>query len=109
MELKSPGYVYLIADKTNNTYKIGRTNNLTRRFRSIKTGNPNKLDLVAYAICNNTVEAEKKVHNLYGYRRRKGKEWFDLNEQEISNLKNLLAKITVDDKHERNITRYLEI
>ena len=109
MELNSAGYIYLLADKVNNTYKIGRTKNLEQRIRSIKTGNPNQIDLIAYAICNNTVVSEKRIHNLYSYKRRRGKEWFDLSEQEVTDLKILLAKITVDDKHERNIDRFVMV
>jgi len=65
MEINLAGYIYLLADKVNNTYKIGRTKNLEQRIRSIKTGNPNQIDLIAYAICNNTVASEKRIHNLY--------------------------------------------
>ena len=107
MELRSPGYVYVLSDRENGTYKIGRTKNLEQRVRSIRTGNPNRIDLVAYAMCEDTVQAEKRVHNLYTYRRRKGKEWFDLTDQEVEELKTLLLRITTDFKHEKNINRYV--
>ena len=104
--LKNAGYVYLIKDAVEQSYKIGRTKNLVTRMRSLKTGNPNPIELVSYAVCNDTLKIEKRLHSMFEYRRRKRKEWFDLDLQEIEGLKKLLIQITLDDKHERNIDRY---
>lgn len=43
------GYVYLICDPANNTYKIGVTRNLkSKRLKKLQTGNSTELHICKY-------------------------------------------------------------
>lgn len=103
---KRPGYVYLLHDKRDDKYKIGRTNNLTKRISALKTGNPNPLVLIAYAICNDVVSTEKKFHYRFAAKRLPKGEWFKLSEDDINHIKESFRKQQINDAHERNIDRF---
>lgn len=81
----SNNFVYLAKQKNEkNIYKIGRTIDLDTRERTFKVGNL-FVDLIAYRIVNDSVKAEKYLHNLFSSKHISG-EWFELTDQDIDLL-----------------------
>ena len=72
-------YVYVIGPD-DGPIKIGFTNNLKTRLRTIQTGNPERIK-IHYSIEFKTEKdmraAEKKIHRTLAHKRKKG-EWFDI-------------------------------
>jgi hypothetical protein len=58
--------------------KIGTTTNLDKRLKSLSTGNPIKLQVVA--IMDGSYQTEKGIHDLFARYRREG-EWFKFCEE----------------------------
>lgn len=79
---KTNGFVY-IAKQRNETciYKIGKTENITQREKTFKTGNA-YIDIIASTQSNNPYKLEKILHNQLAGKRLTG-EWFELNTDEI--------------------------
>ena len=64
--------LYLL--KSNNSLKIGTTNNLKNRLLTYKTHNP---DVELIDVCEGDFEEELEIHFLLkNYRYKKRKEWF---------------------------------
>lgn len=88
------GYVYLIGE-TNNSgkYKIGSTRkiNINERIKELQTGNPNELYLKDSFKTNKPFRLETMLHKHYQNLNENG-EWFDLNEEEVTNFKNVCEK-----------------
>jgi len=70
-------WVYFIQEGDNGNIKIGLTNNLQKRIKTLQTGNSNILSLFAYIETNNMHELEKKFHKYFQYCRGSG-EWFSI-------------------------------
>ena len=71
------GYVYLIQDVYNNTYKIGVTKDLNKRIKSLQTGNACELRLVESFETEYPYRLETMLHrSLEQYRELN--EWFNL-------------------------------
>ena len=71
------GYVYLIHDIYNNTYKIGVTKDLNKRIKSLQTGNACELRLVESFETEYPYRLETMLHrSLEQYRELN--EWFSL-------------------------------
>lgn len=80
--------LYIISSKSGEktVLKIGITNDLDKRLKSIQTGNPEKISLVhqeeipSYI---NIIEFERWLHSVFGNKRKTG-EWFsDLSIKEV--------------------------
>lgn len=67
--------VYLV--ESDGFYKIGKSKNIAKRISSLKTGNPNKIELLFsyYPYRGNIHELEKYLHDRYSSSRTTG-EWF---------------------------------
>lgn len=79
------GYVYLI--ESNSVYKIGLTDNLERRIKQFKTGNPD-IKLIHYWETEDPRGLEKRLHRmLWEFRLVNRKEWFNLPTEAIDFLK----------------------
>lgn len=85
--------VYFIRNKYNGFLKIGKTNNLERRFNEIKRGftflglDTQELVLEAISFCPYEIdfsEVELYYHNLFKDKRRIG-EWFDISSEDLIN------------------------
>lgn len=83
-KLKGAQFVYIACCGTNHVYKIGRTKDLSRRERQLKTGNF-CLSLFAYVATKNASKLERFIHSYYSPQRLSG-EWFELNKKEIDDL-----------------------
>lgn len=81
------GFVYLIEDVYNNTYKIGVTKgNPQKRLKKLQTGNSCKLLIKYLYECEYPFRLESMLHNHY-------KEYQELNEwYGLPNIDNFLEK-----------------
>src|SRR5574343_354891 len=72
--------LYIIKSDYNNeiSYKIGISNNLSRRLDTFKTGNPAKLTLLFTFESNYCSKLEKALHNYFNAYNIKN-EWFNEN------------------------------
>lgn len=82
--MKKEKYTYLMTD--GRLFKIGQSVNPEGRLKTLKTGNPH-IELITYG---NGV-TEKYLHEFL-FRDRIVLEWFDLAEDKIENIKNLINK-----------------
>jgi Meiotically Up-regulated Gene 113 (MUG113) protein len=84
LTLETVGYVYLI--KFNDYYKIGRSNDIDRRFGEIKTKLPEKQELIHVIKTDDTQGIEKYWHQRFS-QKRKGGEWFKLDNKDVAAFK----------------------
>ena len=86
------GYVYLIHDLYNNTYKIGVTNNLVKRMNNLQTGNVCKLKLIESFKTDYPYRLETMLHrSLEQY--RENNEWFSLPENIVYDFYETCSKM----------------
>lgn len=72
------GYIYLLHDINNNTYKIGVTRKLDgKRFMSLQTGNSTKLELIMTYQTEYPFRLETMLHRKFEHY-RENNEWFGL-------------------------------
>ncbi len=87
MKIKS-NKIYIVSSKTpeGKNYKIGITNDMEKRLRSIKTGNQFKVQIEYLEEIDesvNVLEMENWIHSTFGLVRLEG-EWFgDLTQKQI--------------------------
>jgi hypothetical protein len=78
-------YVYAMGPENSSTVKIGFTNNLKTRLRTIQTSHPEKIVVHHYIQFDTEKDmrnAEKKIHETLRHIRKKG-EWFDLSPDNV--------------------------
>ena len=87
------GFVYLICDATNDSYKVGTTkNNIEKRINQLKTGNSNEIFLKDcyeseyYKVIEKLFHRKYKPFNI-------NLEWFDLPNDVIFNFKEICKEI----------------
>lgn len=73
-------FTYLIYDKGNNLYKIGRTKNPKQRLKTIHTSNPNAEYVFWFK-----KDYEKELHKQY-VNSKERLEWFNLEEHHLESL-----------------------
>lgn len=72
------GYIYLIEDSNNNTYKIGVTKGEPeKRLKKLQTGNSSKLEIKYLYKCEYPYRLESMLHNHYKQFNELN-EWFSL-------------------------------
>lgn len=72
-------YVYIFKD--GEKFKIGKTNNIARRFQDAKTLNSN-ISLFHFIDTVDSYLLETKLHNYFNHKRING-EWFNLNNEDL--------------------------
>lgn len=82
------GYVYLIKSKYG--YKIGRAKKIKNRSKQFEVMLPFNWQFVAYGIFDDYVLKEKELHHQFDRQRING-EWFDLNQEQVESLKQILT------------------
>lgn len=81
------GYVYLICDPANDTYKIGVTRNLkSNRLKKLQTGNSTELHIVSVYYHDYPFRLEKMLH-LHFRDKQALNEWYYLDLQDTTNFK----------------------
>ena len=76
------GYVYLIYDKNNNSYKIGVTKgDPNKRLKKLQTGNSCELEIKNLFCCDYPYRLESMLHNHYQDSNELN-EWFALRHPE---------------------------
>lgn len=83
------GYVYVIRGSENRT-KIGIATHLERRVRDLQRASSDHLKVVASVRLDNPRQVEKLLHRRYRHKRLHG-EWFDLSDDEVEEIKKMLA------------------
>lgn len=70
-------YLYIMESKQADVsfYKIGVTNNLDKRLKSIRTGNPNKVNYIYTELNKDAYKLERWLHAQFSKKRLEG-EWF---------------------------------
>jgi len=84
-------FVYLMMDLRNRSHKIGISNNPWTRERTLQSEQP-RTKLVAFKKYINRKMAsamEKALHEIYSHKKKRG-EWFDLDTEDINELKQTL-------------------
>lgn len=81
------GYVYLICDAANDTFKIGVTRNKESNYRlkKLQTGNSTELFIVSEYYTEYPFRLEKMLHG-YFTDKHEYNEWFKLDNNEVSNF-----------------------
>ena len=74
-------YTYIIYDETRGIFKIGKSKNVKKRFKQLRTGN---LDISLVLVI--LEDHEKYLHQLFNEKRYKG-EWFLLNRDDLTDLR----------------------
>ena len=80
------GYVYLICDPGQDTYKIGVTRDLAqKRLKRLQTGNASELHIIHSVYATYPFRLETILHNKFKHKRATG-EWFYLDQDDIKNF-----------------------
>lgn len=78
------GYVYIVKDiSLTQCYKIGHTNNPSRRVYEFAVQLPFQVMVVMLIKVNNPLEFETMLHREFAYKRTNG-EWFKLTDAELT-------------------------
>lgn len=88
------GYVYLV--KLDKHYKIGIAQDPKSRLKEF-TLLPYELEYITTAYVNNYAQVEKDLHEKYKSYRVRG-EWFELNNQQVKEIVDLLKTIEIKNK-----------
>ena len=80
------GYVYLICDPGQDTYKIGVSRDLAqKRLKRLQTGNASELHIIHSVYATYPFRLETILHNKFKHKRATG-EWFYLDQDDIKNF-----------------------
>lgn len=83
------GYVYLICDPANDTYKIGVTRNIkSNRIKKLQTGNSTELHIVNTYQCEFPFRLEKMLH-LHFSSKHELNEWYNLCVNDVIEFTNI--------------------
>lgn len=85
-------FVYLMHDTINNFYKIGISNNPEYRERTLQSEKPT-IELIIskrFPVRKIAESFEKALHATYSEKRLRG-EWFDLDQNDVANIKESLS------------------
>ena len=75
-ETASSGYVYLLCNPTDDTFKIGVTKNeIEKRIKQLQTGNADNIFIASYHYTQYPYRLEKMLHTHFGLY-NVNREWF---------------------------------
>lgn len=84
--IMNSGYIYLICDPSNDTYKIGVTRDIkSNRIKKLQTGNSTELHIIHIYNCKYPFRLETMLHSFYKNKNELN-EWFKLSNDEIFNF-----------------------
>lgn len=84
--------LYILNQDESDYYKIGLTNNIENRIRSLQGGNPKKLNIIFIETFYLSLHLEKVVFKIMKDKFIFG-EWYKMNQNEIKNLIKYLNKL----------------
>ncbi len=76
-------------------YKIGRTNNLEERLKSLQTSNPFDIQVMHLIFTRDTVQVEEALHLIFAGNRTQG-EWFNLGLRGVAQIKSMSVQDILD-------------
>lgn len=87
---KRSQYIYVVYNRLNGLFKIGRSTNPNRRIKGIESMTGQILDLIMLMELNENYEysiseAEKNIHEYFKEQRKVG-EWFELDDLDLEDL-----------------------
>lgn len=83
------GYVYLVCDPANDTFKIGVTRDIqSNRFKKLQTGNSTELHIVNIYQCDYPFRLEKMLHFRFSPKHTLN-EWFTLDSCDVSRFNDI--------------------
>ena len=86
------GSIYLIHAVDTNLYKIGRTDNMKRRWGQLNsTQGPHRLKLIMWEKVRDSHFSERELHRAYSKWRRNG-EWFYLDNKRLQQVKKSIKR-----------------
>jgi hypothetical protein len=85
-----PGYVYLVGNKDKKIYKIGKSRQPKERYKAIATKLPFPAEIVHVVGSDDTEKAEKILHTYFASKRTHG-EWFELPDEDVVKITNLIS------------------
>lgn len=87
------GYVYLICDPANTTFKIGVTRDLkSNRIKKLQTGNSTELFISSIYQTKYPFRMETMLHSKYSNKKELN-EWFNLDVYEVTHFKETCKEI----------------
>jgi hypothetical protein len=89
-------YLYLI--RCNTFVKIGITNDIDYRLRTLQTGNPYPLAVLATFEFANALPIESRLHKKYSRFRVRG-EWFELTDEQVSEIRDVCSSGEICKEH----------
>lgn len=87
---KVSGHVYLV-EGANGVYKIGKTSQLHARMNFFEIKLPFDVNLICAIPSEDITTLEKQLHDKYANKRIRG-EWFELTEQDVEDIKQLIGE-----------------
>ena len=69
-------YIYILKQEDSNIIKIGVTNNINKRLKSVQTGNPSKISVYYYEERNNAYKIEAYLKKKFVKYKKEG-EWYE--------------------------------
>jgi hypothetical protein len=87
------GYVYLICDPSNTTFKIGVTRDLdSQRLQKLQTGNSTELFISSIYETDYPFRLETMLHNRFRHKKELN-EWFNLDASDVGQFKNICKDV----------------
>ena len=83
-------HVYLIYSSSSKLYKIGISQNVELRFKSLQNASGNKLELITYKVSHEASRIESDLHQRFSQKRKHG-EWFKLDKSDVVYIYNELG------------------
>ena len=93
---KEYGYIYLL--KSNGLYKVGRAKNPKDRLKTYKTENPFGIEIVHQERVFDYESIEITLHKHFAHKLKLGKEWFELEEDDIVFVKDFLRESNEEEE-----------
>jgi hypothetical protein len=85
--------VYLL--ECRGLYKIGRTENLRKRFKSIQVGNPFSIRIAHLIFTGDYIKVEQALHTIFANKRVRD-EWFSLSVRDLAVLRAMSAPMILE-------------
>lgn len=79
-------YIYLIQQINTNNFKVGYSNNPSKRVKQLQTGSNIQLRLIIAIPTNLYIMTEKHLHEYLGFKYHQFNEWFVIPKNDIESV-----------------------